>query len=110
MFTSLKTFALAATVLVGATTSTMAGSVWAWADGEVTVYDKWGNSVDELWDGEKVSVSWCKKGVCWIEHKGDDGLVYKAELDFHKGKKKYWDHDEYEFCIGGKHGSFCISD
>ncbi len=112
---TLKTAALALTLVLGTAGGAFAAT--AWADGSAKVKDepkKWADTVDWLHDGEKVHVEWCGEYYCFIEHKGPDGYVRKADLDFKK-----WDDDhDVEFCIGGGgfggggfgFGSICIED
>ena len=114
---TLKTTALAITLVLATAGSSFAAT--AWADGKTKVKDepkKWADTIDYLHDGEKVYVEWCGKHWCFVEKKGPDGYVRKADLDFKKSK---WDDDaDVEICIGGGgfggggfgFGSLCISD
>lgn len=116
--TTLKTATLALVVLAGTAGTAFAGV--AWADGDSKVKSKPKSSsatIDWLYDGEKVSVDWCGKYYCYIEHKGPDGYVRKSDLDFHWDDHHYDDHG-VEVCLGGGgwggggwgFGSFCIKD
>ena len=98
---TLKTAAISLVLVVGTAGSAFAGV--AWADGDSKVKDepkKWADTIDWLYDGEKVHVDWCGKYYCFIEHKGPDGYVRKSDLNFKK-----WDDDDHdvdvEICLGG---------
>lgn len=119
MITStLKTAALALVVLAGTAGTAFAATAWADGDSKVKSQPKGSSAtIDWLHDGEKVSVEWCGKYYCYIEHKGPDGYVRKSDLVFKKygkGKKS----SGVEVCLGGGgfggggfgFGSFCIKD
>lgn len=99
---TLKTAALAITLVLATAGGAFAAT--AWADGDSKIKEepkKWADTVDYLHDGEKVDVEWCGKHYCLIEHKGPDGYVLKSDLNFKKKKKKWDDDADIEFCIGG---------
>jgi hypothetical protein len=113
--TALKTATIALVIVAGTAGASFAKT--AWADEDTKVKEeatKYSDTVDWLYEGEKVDVEWCGNYYCYIEHKGPDGFVRKSDLIFKKPKKDV----DVEICLGGGgwggggwgYGSLCFSD
>jgi hypothetical protein len=114
--TALKTAAIAIVIVAGTAGASFAKTAWAEEDTKVKDdASKYADTIDWLYEGEKVDVEWCGDYYCYVEHKGPDGFVRKSDLEFKKGKK---DDFDVEFCLGGGgwggggfgFGELCITD
>lgn len=120
MFTrTLKTVAIAAVVLT-ATASASFAAQYAWVDHDANVKLKPKNAamnVNWVEEGQKVKIVAYNGNWMKIQIPGKDGWVKSGVLDY---APAWDDEDDYDygyggsasasFCIGGPHGSLCVSD
>jgi SH3-like domain-containing protein len=107
MLFSLKTAALAATMLV----ATVGGSFAATLDHDTKLLDsphKWADVVSYVDEGDYVKVYGCGFGsgyFCKVKIDGDKGFIRKDAIDWGYSDDDY----DVSFCVGGYYGSFCLA-
>ena len=87
---------LAGSILAATSAVALASSAEAVVDLNVRDEAFDGDIIDVLYDGEVVDVLGCDYGWCFIDHKGPDGWVSAAYLDFDwHDDYYYYDYDDY---------------
>jgi SH3-like domain-containing protein len=105
MLFSLKSAALAATLLV----ATVSGSFAATMDSDAKLLEsphKWADIVSYVDEGDYVKLLDCGYGkYCFVKIDGDKGYVRKSDIDFGNS----YDDDDYDVkvCFGGFYGTIC---
>lgn len=106
---SLKTAALAASILV----ATAGGSFAATIDGDTKVLDaphKWADVVQYAFDGEYVKVLQCQGKYCYVKINGPDGWVRKSDIDFEFNNGPFPPKKSpVQACFWGPYGYVCIN-
>jgi SH3-like domain-containing protein len=113
---TLKTVAIAATVVLATASASMAAT-WAWVDHDTNVYLKHKNSspvVGYAHEGQKVKVLDTYSNWVKIKVSGDIGWVKENKLDWAPYPVSYpsYGFGGYgggSFCAEGKSASFCLS-
>ena len=106
MLFSIKTAALAATLVL----ATVTGSFAAKLDDDTKLLDsphKWADVVADVDEGDHVKILNCGYGkYCYVKIDGDKGYVRKDAIDF---GNKYDGDTDVKFCFSGPLGYVCAS-
>ncbi|WP_423067224.1 SH3 domain-containing protein [Devosia sp. CN2-171] len=116
MLRTLKTIAIATTIVLATAGASMAAT-WAYVDNNAKVRDDHytgASTVNWVQEGQKVKVIGQWKNWYKLQLKGPDGWVKANVLDF-----DYYDDDYYpvkpgypgfgsSFCVDGKNAQFCL--